>query len=131
MPREAARKLAPSLLGWACVWVAVQDYLVFRWDWTLSFLVLRRCRQRWARDYRLLLAREAWGLHCMMLLSDLRVGPLPRRCRLDLPFCYVEVRWCWMDLLRVLVVTRLDRLGRVLAIRWSVGLMTKQLELLM
>jgi hypothetical protein len=119
VPREAARKLAPSLLGWACVWVAVQAYLVFRWDWTLSFLVFRRCRQRWARDYRLLLAREAWGLHCMMLLSDLRVRPLPRRCRLDLPFCYVEVRWCQVDLLTVLVVTRFDRLCPYWLPRWE------------
>ena len=74
----------------------------------MCFLVLRR---RWARDYRLLLAREAWRRHCMVLLSDLRVRPLPRRCRLDLPlYYYVEARWCQVDLLTVLVVTRFHRL---------------------
>ena len=46
----------------------------------------------------------------MVLLSDLRVRPLPRRFRLDLPLCYVEVRWCQVDLLTVLVVTRFHRL---------------------
>ena len=66
-----------------------------------------------------MLAREAWALHCMVLLSDLRVRPLPLGCHLDLPLCCVEVRRCQVDLLAALGITCFHRLCPHYLQRWE------------